>query len=915
MKFTHSVAAVSMAIAVMAMPTATFAQQQALAPAGKDWPYITGNLGAQGYTALTQINKGNVKSLGLAWMTHTSAEPVTQPVERPGGTATAQQTTPVVVDGVMYLNPPAGGVLALDAATGAVKWKWVPSTAVNGYNPATQQRGVSVGEGKVYTTASGNRMVALDKDTGAVVWAVQPSFNGTAITGVAKVAPRYYDGLVYMGTNDNDRGAAFALRASDGTMVWTFYGAYPHGTVFTDVNGNTFDAGDTWTTKVTPNDTPNNCYLTGGAAAWQQGTIDPELGMYYVAFGNLRSCNGSQNGEGRPGDNLFGSSVVALDLKTGAYKWHFQAVRHDIWDMDNALTPALADVVIDGQTKKVMFYGSKSAFQFTLDRTNGKPALPIEMRPVPGDSRNFPAPTQPWPLQSRYNPLCVVLQNLGSEVPGDQNRMVPNWNGYQAEPDPDNPGQFKLVLKTPNYLTLQEPFMVGPPRAGCLYDGSYDGFVYLFPPSQNGGNDMTNSSISPKLNMRYVGLSFMPGAHPLQQGGNGLRMIGGYQSGAILGVNNSTGQVVWYKRLVLDLSRQHNPLVTATDLLFHTEMDGYVVGRDAATGDEVWRFSIGAPSQAGTISYEVNGEQYIATTNMAGSQPYSQGGNGDAVFAFKLGGKALYFTGPRSDPVYVSGSQEAPDALPIPNIRRPVDNTAAGIVPPNTIWMARSNGTANSAADSTNTSSMVPSRLTVPVGTTVTFRNPGAETFPTTPNLKEHCATQFFEGKFNLRLQPGQTAQYTFDREGEYFYNDCTDPRPVGKVIVTLTPEPTDVQFDPSVVNFRAANGNFTSVNGVVHAVMTVPDGWTLGPGPVGLGDPTIGPVVLTTPLTTKVFTAVSAEISGGGKKLVASFDKGDIDNNVPVGEAVPLTVSANFLDGNSVQRKLQGTANVTVLK
>ena len=148
--------------------------------------------------------------------------------------------------------------------------------------------------------------------------------------------------------------------------------------------------------------------------------------------------------------------------------------------------------------------------------------------------------------------------------------------------------------------------MVGPPRDGCLYDGSYEGFVYLFPPSQNGGNDMTNTSVSQKLNMRYVGLSFMPGAHPLQQGGNGLRMPGGYQSGAILGVNNSTGQVVWYKRLVLDLSRQHNPLVTASDLLFHTQMDGYVVGRDAATGDELWRYQMGAPSQAGTISYSAS---------------------------------------------------------------------------------------------------------------------------------------------------------------------------------------------------------------------------------------------------------------------------------------------------------------------
>ena len=455
--------------------------------------------------------------------------------------------------------------------------------------------------------------------------------------------------------------------------------------------------------------------------------------------------------------------------------------------------------------------------------------------------------------------------------------------------------------------------MVGPPRDGCLYDGAYEGFVYLFPPSQNGGNDMTNTSVSPKLNMRYVGLSFMPGAHPLQQGGNGLRMIGGYQSGAILGVNNTTGEVVWYKRLVLDLSRQHNPLVTASDLLFHTQMDGYVVGRDAATGDELWRYSMGAPSQAGTISYMVNGEQYIATTNMAGSQPYSQGGNGDAVFAWKLGGKALYTTGPRSAPVVVSGSQEAPDALPIPNIRRPVDNTAAGIVPANEIWMARSNNTATSTPDSVVTASMIPSTRTVPVGTTVTFRNPGVETFPTAPNLKEHCATQYFEGKFNFRLQPGQTAQYTFDREGEYFYNDCTDPRPIGKVVVTLAPQAAPMQIVPSVLQLKPPTGVFTSVTGVVTAILTVPAGWTLGPGPVGLGDPTIGPVIIRAPLTTKVFNAVSTALSG--TSLVASFDKADIDNNVPAGNAVPLIVSANFLDASGVQRKLEGTANVRVLK
>ena len=96
---------------------------------------------------------------------------------------------------------------------------------------------------------------------------------------------------------------------------------------------------------------------------------------------------------------------------------------------------------------------------------------------------------------------------------------------------------------------------------------------------------------------------------------------------------------------------------------------------------------------------------------------------------------------------------------------------------------------------------------------------------------------------------------------------------------------------------------------------MTVPAGWTLGPGPVGLGDPTIGPVVIRTPLTTKVFSAVSTAMSADGTSLVATFNKADIDNNVPAGNAVPLTVSANFLDASGVQKKLQGTANVRVMK
>src|SRR5690606_20137737 len=136
----------------------------------------------------------------------------------PGTDVTAQQTTPIVVDGVMYLNVPGGGVAALDGATGEVKWKWVPSEEINGFGPTFQQRGVSVGEGKVFTSAGGNRMVALDQETGEIVWAVQPvAPDGSEFGNIAKVRPTYHDGLVYMGTNDgSNRGTLFALSASDG---------------------------------------------------------------------------------------------------------------------------------------------------------------------------------------------------------------------------------------------------------------------------------------------------------------------------------------------------------------------------------------------------------------------------------------------------------------------------------------------------------------------------------------------------------------------------------------------------------------------------------------------------------------------------------------------------------------------------
>ena len=894
-------------------------------PTSADWPKNGGNLGNQSSTALKQITTSNIRNLGPAWVVHASPEPVTSPVAGPGGAQTGQQTTPVVVDGVLYVDTPAGGVMAVDGATGAVKWKWQPSEATGGFAPSTTRRGVSVGEGKVYTLAGGNRVVALDKETGRQVWAVQPTAKGETLGNTSKVATIYHDGMVYVGTNDSPRSAAYALRASDGAIQWWFYAAYPHGTVFTDVNGKTFDAGDSWTTKAAANDTPNDCYRQAGGAPWMHPAIDPELGMVYFTFGNARICGSSQDGSGRPGDNLFTNSVVAIDAKSGQYKWHFQSVHHDIWDMDNVHAPLLADTRVAGQRKKLIYYGSKQGHIFVLDRTNGRPVLGVEERPVSVDSRQNNSRTQPYPAQGPFIPQCLAYQNLGSDIPGLPHRAPPNYNGYQAEPDPGRPGQLRLVLRPGNYLEADAPFLSGPPRKGCMNEAHWEAPV-LSVPSQNGGADWSNYAYSAALNTFYVPYSTNAGAHArnLFQGGNGMRAPGVYQSGGIVAIDASTNRVKWRKEMGpgQDIAHGNSPLVTASNLLFFGRPDGWLIAMDAATGDEVWRFQTGAASASGVIAYTVNGEQYIATAAMGGNQPYGVVTEGDAVWAFKLGGKAVYTTGPKSAPVVVSGSSEAPSPAPLVNLRRPVDNTPAEGVPPNTIYLAwepagstlRGLGASGRDTrvsptpikDSTATASMRPSRLTVPVGTTVTFTNPGdAQVGAGNGNLKEHCATQFFEGRFNFRLQPGQSAQHTFDREGEYYFNDCTDPRPTGKVTVTLAPQQAPVRFASDALDFRARTGVFTGVTGQVQAEMTVPAGWTL--------DRSV-PVTVTGPLSSQPFTAVRTSTASNGTRLLATFNKADIDNNVPVGAAVPVKVSANFMAGG-VQKKLEGTATVRVVK
>ncbi|HEX5959387.1 MAG TPA: PQQ-binding-like beta-propeller repeat protein, partial [Hyphomicrobiaceae bacterium] len=354
----------------------------------------------------------------------------------------------------------------------------------------------------------------------------------------------------------------------------------------------------------------------------------------------------------------------------------------------------------------------------------------------------------------------------------------------------------------------------------------------------------------------------------------------------------------WRNHTGVDLGHGQGPLSTASDLVFVGQPDGNLLALDAKDGDELWRFQTGASISAGAITYMIGGEQYVAIFSGGTGIPYGNSiTEGDSLWAFKLGG--TYKT--------ASGSSEDPAPAPL-RIRRPVSGSPVeGGTVDNTIYLARTSRTTDTAAaqDSVSANAMNPTHLRVPVGTTVTFLNPGPATFPGFPNQKPHCATQFFEGLFNARLSPGQSFQYTFTRAGEYFFNDCTDPRPTGKVEVYLTPQdvPDALHFLPPTLDLGSPTGLFTDVHGVVTALFRIPAGYKLD-----------GQVRLKTPLSTALFDAVSTNAALNGRLLVAHFRKSDIDNNIPQGDDVPLVLMANFIhDGQ--QKQLASTALVRVVK
>ena len=338
------VGALSITLLLRASTTTTTAQQPASDytpvtderlrnPAPDDWLTYRRTYDGWGYSPLDQITADNVSTLEPVWSLST-------------GVTEGHEAPPMVNDGMMFIATPQNQVIAVDARTGELQWRYRrrPPAGLQQIHPTS--RGVGLWDDKVYMATTDAFVVALDAVSGDIVWeqAVEDYRTGYYMT----MAPLVIDGKVMVGVSGGERGIrgfVTALDADTGTEVWKTY----------TIPGPGEPGNDTW---------PGDSWRTGGAPVWVTGTFDPDLNLTYWGTGNP----GPWIGDARPGDNLYTNSVIALDADTGELKGHHQYHWNGSWDWDEIDAPLLIDVTREGRTTKALVHPGRNGYLWILGR-------------------------------------------------------------------------------------------------------------------------------------------------------------------------------------------------------------------------------------------------------------------------------------------------------------------------------------------------------------------------------------------------------------------------------------------------------------------------------------------------------------------------------------------------------------------
>lgn len=573
-------------------PAPAFSADDLSAPPSSGWLTNGGSLANERYSPLDEIDTSNVSQLKGVWMTHLKGSAKAAKYSAEG--------QPIVYDGVVYIPTGEDRVFAVSVETGDILWEYDPhldqkiGTVCCGW----LSRGVALGDGKVYLGQLDGKLVALDQKTGKVEWSTQVGRwqDGYTITA----APLYYDGRVYTGVSGGEfgiRGRVTAYDASNGKQLWRFF----------TIPGPGETGHDSWPAG-------NDSWKHGGAPVWQTPSVDPELGLMYFSTGN---ASPDLDGSKRPGDNLFNSSIVAIDAKTGAYRWHYQFVHHDIWGYDSPSPTVLFDVEQNGKTRHGIAEASKTGWLYMLDRKTGKPLYPIPEQPVPQDARQKTARTQPIPSYPAFIPHEVTPSQVG------QIRKLAGKNARGGKSLP--------VV-----------------RARSVYTPFWKDTIVVNVPGPQGGTNWQPSSYNPKTQMFYVcGQASASGysaatAQPAKQKGSKQAEVGsvfttggfGTNPGYLTAIDATSGRIAWQKRW--PESCYSGSTTTGGDLVFVGRNGGELEAYDARSGKRLWGFQTGAGANATASVFEHDGHELIAF--YAGGNALAATAHGDNLWVFSLEG-------------------------------------------------------------------------------------------------------------------------------------------------------------------------------------------------------------------------------------------------------------------------------------
>lgn len=672
------VAACVAALAVLTMRTVP--AQGPAGPAGTtkgEWPSYHGNNKNHHYSPLDQINASNFTSLEVAWRLKTDNFG-TRPEYKLEG-------TPLMVGGVVYTT--AGtrrAVIALDAATGELRWVHGEPEGPRGAAAPRQLSGRGVSywtdgkEERIFYVTPGFRLVALNAKTGQRVRSFGTDgavdLKAAAVFGTGQpidlingeiglhATPAVGGDTVIVGsafreghtpkTHNNTKGMVQAFDARTGKRLWNF-NTIPRPGEF----GSESWENDSWA-------------VNGNVGVWNQMAIDEELGMVYLP---VETPTSDFYGGHRPGNNLFAESLVALDIKTGRRKWHFQLVHHPLWNMDISSAPILEDITVDGRAIKAVSVMGKQAMVYVFDRVTGQPVWPMPETPVPaGDvpgetyAKTQPIPSKPAPydhqgvvpeslidftpelrtealkLMSMYKmgPLFTppVLSRKEGPIASFRSSGGTNWPGGAFDPETQ-------VLYVPSYTSLVPVGLMPPPDPQfsdiryVVGNAAAGGVRYITGPGEDAGADSTRA--------RPAGGGGGEGgagsASPTPQGLPYLKP----PYGRITAINLKNGEHVWQVAHgeTPDFVRNHpalkgvtiprtgqsgavGALVTKTLVISGEPQATTLPGRprganlrayDKATGKEVGALFLPAPQSGSPMTYAVNGRQFIIVAVSGGN--------------------------------------------------------------------------------------------------------------------------------------------------------------------------------------------------------------------------------------------------------------------------------------------------------